>query len=139
MTEVRFLSQGNNLTIIVFSLWFLIIFWFLFFKLKYSWHIILCLFQVYYIVIWHLHTLWNDHHDKSNYHLSPYEVIYIIIDHIPYTSLWVIYFLTRRLYFLIPFTYFAQPHSPPLWQSPLCSLYVRVCFHCLFLFFRFHV
>ena len=35
----------------------------------------------YNIMIWYLHTLWNDYH-KFN-HLSPYKV-YNITDHIPY-------------------------------------------------------
>ena len=42
---------------------------FFFFQLKYSWHIVLCSLQVFYIGIWHLHSLWNDHHKKSSNHL----------------------------------------------------------------------
>ena len=49
--------------------------------------------QVYYTVIWHLYTLWNDHCRKSSNHLSPYQVIAIllIIFFLLYTiSLWFI-------------------------------------------------
>ena len=41
------------------------------FKLKYSWRTILCYLQVFYIVIWYLHPLWNDHPNNSSNHLSP--------------------------------------------------------------------
>lgn len=40
------------------------------FFLKYSWCTMLCEFQVYYIVVWNLHTLWNSHHNKFSNHLS---------------------------------------------------------------------
>ena len=42
--------------------------------LRYNWHIKLYWFQVYNIMIWYLYPLWNDHHNKSIYHLSPYIV-----------------------------------------------------------------
>ena len=32
---------------------------------------------MYYIVIWHLDILWNDHHNESSNHLSPYKVFTI--------------------------------------------------------------
>lgn len=35
-------------------------------KLKYSCCTILLAFQVYYVMIWHFHTLWSVHHDKSS-------------------------------------------------------------------------
>ena len=52
-----------------------------FFKLKYSWHTILCEFQIVLTVIWHLHTLWN-HHNKSVFLQSYYNTI----DHIVYAE-----------------------------------------------------
>lgn len=36
---------------------------------------IITLFQVYYIVIWYLYILWDDHHDMPSNQLSPYKVI----------------------------------------------------------------
>ena len=37
--------------------------------------LIRCYFLVYCVVIWHSHTLWNDHLNKSNSHLTPYKVL----------------------------------------------------------------
>ena len=103
------------------------------FLLKNNWHTILYSFQVYNIVIWYLHTLWNGQHNKPSYYLSPYKVdtvlltvllyillyyiyitIYITIlyKHIPYVlpySPCLIYVITGRLYLLIPFNYFMHP------------------------------
>ena len=31
------------------------------------------------IVIWYLHTLWNNHHDGSSNHLYPYKVITVLL------------------------------------------------------------
>ena len=56
--------------------------WMFFFKLKYSRHTILCEFQTVLKVIWHLHTLWNYHHNKS-VSLQSY---YNTIDHIVYAE-----------------------------------------------------
>ena len=49
---------------------------------------------MYYIVIWHLHMLWNDHHKSSN-HLLPHSYSNII-DHIPYA---VYYILMAYLFY----------------------------------------
>ena len=138
---------------------------------------------MYYIEIWHLHTLWNDHHNRSNNYLlpaaakslqscptlcdpmdcslpgssicgnfqarvlewgaiafcnnylPPYKVIMILLTIfllLYITSLRLIYFITEVLYFLIPFIYFIQLPTPPLWQPFICSLYLRVCFHFVF-------
>ena len=59
-----------------------------------------------YIVVWHLHPLWNDHHGKSTNQWSPHKVIAILLIifcmlHI--TSLWLIYYITRGLYLSPPF------------------------------------
>ena len=45
------------------------------------------------------------------------------------------------LYLPLPFKYFAHSSPLHLWQPPVCSLYLRVCFcFCLFvLCFRFHM
>ena len=106
----------------------------LFFSLlKCSWRSTLCQFQVYYMVIWHLHTLWNDHHNKSSKHLSPYEVITLVLTAflmLYITSPWLTYFITGGLSLLIPFTYFPQ-HPPPI----LC-IYESFCFVSCF---RFHI
>ena len=100
-----------------------------FFKLKYSWRTILYQFQAYYTVIWHLHTLWNDHHDNSSKHLSPYKVIIMLLTifHMLYiTSPWLIYFISEGLYFLIPFSYFASPTSSLLATTHLFSVSVSL-------------
>lgn len=75
-------------------------------------------FQVYYVVIWPLHTLWNVHHDKFS---NPIQSYYIIIDHIPYAiyCIPVAYFITRGLYLFILFTYFMPPIPSP--QATTCS------------------
>ena len=52
----------------------------LFLKILICWHTILYYFQVFYVVIWHLHTLWNDHHSKSSNHLSSYKVITMLLN-----------------------------------------------------------
>ena len=85
---------------------------------------------MYYINIWHLHTLWNDHHNRSNNYVLPYKVIMILstIFLLLYiTSLRLICFITEGLYFLIPFIYFIQLPTPPLWQLFIRSLYLSVC------------
>lgn len=99
-----------------------------FFCLKYSWLPVLFWLQMCYLIIWHLHTLWNDHHHgKSHNHLSPYNVIIIKLLLTTFlmllttflmlyiTSGWLIYYITRGLYLSISFTYFSQPpHCTPL-------------------------
>ena len=93
---------------------------------------------MYKIASQYLYILWNGHHN-SNYHLSPYNIIKILLTIIPMlyiTSLWLMYFIIGSLYLLLPFTYFVCPHSPSLWQLPVCSLYLWVCF-CFVLFVLF--
>ena len=53
-----------------------------------------------------------------------YYIIYILLPcSTLHTSPWLIYFITRRLYLLIPFDHFSQlPNLPPLWQPPIYSL-----------------
>ena len=86
-------------------------------------------FQVYCVVIWHLHPLWNDHHSNSSNHLSSYEVIQILSTiflmlYIP--SWWLIHFLTESLCLLIPCIYFALSHLP---LPSVFSPHLSVCFH----------
>ena len=102
-----------------------------FFPLKYGWHTVLHELQVYYIAIWHLHTLWNDHYDKSSKHLSLYKVITVLLNMVLLlciTFWWLIYFLTECLYFLILSMYFPHLHLLPLWQPPICPIYESVLF-----------
>ena len=108
----------------------------LYFLLKYRWNKI-CWFQVYYIMVSCLHTLWSDHHDKSNNHLSPYKVFTILLTvflmlHI--ISCRLMYHITGGLYLLILFNYFTYLHPPPFWQPPICSMYLLVYFHFVYLF-----
>ena len=71
-------------------------------------------------MIWHLHTLWNDHHESQVTICPPKKLILILLTifHMWYITLpWPTYFLTGGLYLLIPFTYFLwPPQSPPIWQ-----------------------
>ena len=83
---------------------------------------------MYYTVIRHLCTLWDDRHYKSSNHLSLYAVIMLLLTiflMLYITSLWLI---AEGLYLLIRFTYFI-PHSPLLWQplTPM-SLFHLFCF-----------
>ena len=74
----------------------------------------------------------NDHHGKSSYHLSPCKDIYIIIDNIPH----LVHFISMTHLFCnwkfvplnFPLLFLSSPHSPPLWQPPVCSLYLWVSF-----------
>lgn len=70
-----------------------------------------CISQVYNIILQHSYTLQSDHHIKSSNHLSLYKVIMIltVFPTLYITSLWPIEFITRRLYFLFPFTFFTHP------------------------------
>ena len=92
-----------------------------FFNWKMKWCTTLCWFQAYSTVSWHLQTLWNEHCDKANIHLSPYKVITILLIMflmLYVTSLWL-YFITGGLYFLIlyfliPVTYFTCQYPSSL-------------------------
>ena len=78
-------------------------------------------------VIWYLCTLQNDHHNKSSYHLSPHRHIALSLT-VPYYS------PTTRLFCIsnLPHLF----HSSPLWQPPVCSMYLWVCF-CFVMFVCF--
>ena len=48
--------------------------------------------------------LWNDHHGKSSYHLSPYKVITMLLTLFPMLyiiSSWLSYFIAESLYILL--------------------------------------
>ena len=94
------------------------------------------------MLIWHLHTLWNDH--KSNYlphsNLLPYFWPYaLFFMHI--TSLWLFYFKTRGLYLLVPFTYFSSPTSLSSATPPIFSLFLSLFSFCIvcFVFYSPHI
>ena len=77
------------------------------------------IFRCYHTVIWLLCTLWSDHHDKSGTHLSPSKVIIILLtafSMLCFTSPWLIYFVTRSLWFSISLAFLPFPHCLPLWQ-----------------------
>ena len=83
-----------------------------------------------YTVISHLHSFWSDHHKSS--HLSPCKVITILLTLfllLHSTSLYLIYFTPENLYRLISLAYFTPFHPPPLWQPPVWTLYLSVCFY----------
>lgn len=63
--------------------------------LKYSWCTILWQFQVYYIVLWHLHQLWNNLHE-SLVTICPHKVLtrwLIIFLMLHISSQWLIFYL----------------------------------------------
>ena len=115
-----------------------------FFNWHVSWCRILCQLQVYYILIRYLPTLWNGRCSKSSNHLFPYKVIAVLL-----TVVLVLYtvsslaclFYYRKFVSLNSFHLFCQTLQPlPLWQPPVCSLYLRVCFHfALFICFAFWI
>lgn len=63
---------------------------------------------MYYIVIWHLHILWNGHHDKPDNHVPSDKVTQYYRPHplcCTVTSMrLIIYYITGGLFLLIPFT-----------------------------------
>ena len=93
-------------------------------------------FQGYSIVVQHLYTLWNDLHDKSRSHLSPYKVTTILLAIFPmlYIASPCIYYMTGSLYVLILFTYFI--HSPTPSTLAIASLF-SLCLWVSFCFILF--
>ena len=87
-----------------------------FIVLKCSWCLILGWFQIYCVMIWYLHTLWNDHH-MSNSHLSSFTVVIILL--IIFLTLCIPcsclpYYRTGGLSLLIPLSYFVHSLHPSL-------------------------
>ena len=91
---------------------------------------------MFYVVIWHVCTP-----KYPSNHLSPYEVITILLTTfftLYITSLWLIYYITGDLCFLILFTYFASPHLLPTGNHLfiLCiykSVFILFCFGFLYM------
>lgn len=82
-------------------------------------------------MFWHLQKLWNDHHNKCSNNLSPTLLQYYWSD--SFCCVFHpcdIYYITGRLYHLIPFTYLTQ--SPTL--SPLETTHLSTHL-CVFIFF----
>ena len=74
------------------------------FWLKYSWHTVLHSRQGHCTIIWHLNTIWSDHHDNSDSHLSPckFDTVLLAMFLMLYvTPLWLIHFITGGLHLLI--------------------------------------
>ena len=70
---------------------------------------------MYYIVIWQLLTLWNEHHDKSSNCLSPHKVVTVLLTvflTLCMTSLWLFCYITGGLYLFISFAYFTSAPLP---------------------------
>ena len=88
-------------------------------------------------MIWHLYTLWNDHHNKSINHtvitilLTTFLMLYI-------TPPWLIHFIPGSSYLWIPFNYFSIPHPihPGNYPFVLC-MWVWFCFVFSFFFSDF--
>ena len=97
--------------------------------------------------ILYLYTFLNDHYNMSHCHLSPYKDTVLTIFPTLYTSYpWIIYFVTGSLYLLISLICFSPSPLFPLWQPPICCLYLYLCFCFIvflhlffFFFFRFHI
>lgn len=110
---------------------------FLSFLLKYSCHTILCQFQGYSLVIQRLNKLQMISTLSSN-HLSPYEVITVLLT------------ISRKLYIIsscdlfqnwkfVPLNFIHVSHpSSTLLPSVSMSLFCSILLGCLF-FFRFHI
>ena len=112
----------------------LLVYFYYYFKLKYSWHTllyVLCLLHSDLILAY----IWNDHHDCSSNDLSPYKVIIILL------TVFLMHILcscglfhTGGFYFFI-FIYSHHPYSL-LSDNHSFVLYISFCF-CFF--FRFHI
>ena len=71
-------------------------------------------------------------------------LLYIIYILLPcctlHTSPWLICFITRSLYLLIPFNHFSHlPNLPSLWQPPIYSVSVNFVLFCLLICFVFQM
>ena len=97
---------------------------------------------MYHIVIWHLNTLWYDHHDMpSNHtkllHLLPYKIITESLTIFPMLYM-ISPFTTRSSYHFILFHLFHQSSCPfLLWKPPVWPIYKSVSVLFVFIFFYF--
>ena len=95
-------------------------------------------------VIWQFCTLLSTCHDKCSHHLSPYNVITIVVTIFPmlhFSSPWFIYLITGSMYLLNPLTYFTHlPIHLPSGNHKFVLCIYKSIFVCFFtrLFFRFH-
>lgn len=94
-------------------------------KRNYTWHKILCQFQVYNVVISHSSTLWNDHHDKCG--KGHHENCYSITDCIPYVIhyipvIYLFYSWKFNLSFNLLDLFCPISYLTPFWERPVCSL-----------------
>lgn len=114
----------------------LCIFYFLNFNflLKYSWHILVSDVQHSELT----HTLWNDHHDKSGYHLLSCKLTHCYSLYSLHCTLHPHDLLAAGgLYFLIPITFLPIPlRAPPPLQLRVLCIYESALF-CLFSCFVF--
>ena len=87
---------------------------FLKFIFNYSWYSILNYFQLYNIVITHLHNLCSDQCSKFGSHLTPYIVVMTLLSIFPmlYTLHPMTAFVTDNVCFLISSPYFTHPPGP---------------------------
>ena len=86
-------------------------------------------------MIWHLHTLWNDHHNKPSNHLSTHKVITILLTLFFYAIYYIlIYFITEHLYLLIHLIIsFIPPTFSPLATANSFSMAMILLLFVLFL------
>ena len=83
-----------------------------------------------------LHTLLSDHQYKSSNHVSSCKfitILFTIFFMLFITTLWLFFFITRNLYVLIPFAYFASHLSiftPPV-MTNLFSISMNLFSFCL--------
>ena len=109
-------------------------------------------FKVYNTMTWHMHILWNDHHNKSSEHPSPHIVkLFLVMRTKPRSALLktvkykilltsvtmlyiifpeVIYLLAGNVYLLTIITHFSTSY---IQQPPICSDSVSS------FFFRFYI
>ena len=89
-------------------------------------------------MIWYFYTLQNDH-NKSIANLVQFsktkvtiQSYYNIVDYIPHAVHFIpmthLFYNWKFVPLNLPHLFHSSPHTPPLWQPPVCSLYLWVCF-----------
>ena len=76
------------------------------------------------IVVWYFYTLWNDHLDKSSYHLSPYKVTTILLIRFYMLYITFLWFILYKLCLLISLIYLVHFSFPFLSGNHICCLYL---------------
>lgn len=116
-----------------------------FFLLRYNSHIISHSFQLYNIVIQHVCTLWNGHHNKSSSHLSPYKVnaMSVTLFAMMYITSWWLFYCWKFI-LLDPLHPFLPPHHHHPFpsgnhQSFFSSINMNFVLFCWFIFSIPHV